>query len=391
MEIMVYILFPLNFKEIIKEFYKKESDKIKIKIENFYNSLPQNIMKKDIGALEFKSLCKLRYYIVNECKLEMKDLSSELYYFPMKYLNIVLFPFNDNYFSLNQDLSKYKYKIQYNNNFSRIQINCIINDIFKSITHYSLNSFGGADLGNFLEIKINENFRNVISNKFGFYKYHCRYLFSLVENTKNSSKTIQDHRKNERNLITQFFEEKNYNKIINDIDDIKNFELNEDLYYFSQISFTARAFDMAILKKEKDNTYTLFLFQVSNNKMYELKSKIYYIIEANNVSVNLKKIYGIEINRRYSTFILPENSSTSDFQSRLQSEDLNYIFFNPFTNKFLDKVNKTELFYLELEGSLLDYNPNLNFPDLQNIIRTNNIWEKSIKKYLNKKKFLLIN
>jgi hypothetical protein len=120
--------------------------------------------------------------------------------------------------------------------------------------------------------------------------------------------------------------------------------------------------------------------------MYELKSKIYYIIEANNVSVNLKKIYGIEINRRYLTFILPENSFTSDFQSRLQSEDLNYIFFNPFTNKFLDKVNKTELFYLELEGSLLDYNPNLNFPDLQNIIRTNNIWEKSIKKYLNKKK-----
>jgi hypothetical protein len=146
---------------------------------------------------------------------------------------------------------------------------------------------------------------------------------------------------------------------------------------------------MAILKKEKDNTYTLFLFQVSNNKMYELKSKIYYIIEANNVSVNLKKIYGIEINRRYLTFILPENSFTSDFQSRLQSEDLNYIFFNPFTNKFLDKVNKTELFYLELEGSLLDYNPNLNFSDLQNIIRTNNIWEKSIKKYLNKKKIFV--
>jgi len=379
-----------DINEIIKEFYKKESDKMKIKIENFYSSLPQNIMAKDIAALEFKSLCKLRNYIVNECKLEMKDLSSELYYFPMKYLNIVLFSFNDNYFSLNQDLSRYKYKIQYNNNFSRIQINCIINDIFKSITNYSLNSFGGSALGNFLEIKIDENFRNEISNKFGFYKYHCRYLFSLVENTKNSSKTIQDHRKNERNLITQFFGEQNYNIIIDDIDDIKNFKLNEDLYYFSQISFTARSFDMAILKKERDNTYTLFLFQVSKNKKYELKSKIYYIIEANNVSNNLEKIYDIEIKRRYLTFILPENISSSDFQSRLQSENLNYVFFNPFTNKFLDKVNKTELFYLELEGSLLDYNPNLNLSDLKNIIRTNNIWEKSIKKYLKKKKNLLI-
>ena len=401
-----YITKYLNFKrsektkgneiisDIINKFYKKESEKMKMKIRDFFQEIGKNALDKSNCSngfdLEFNSLCKLRFYIIEEYLLRLSELSNEIYYFPMKYLNISLFPLNINYISLNKDLSEYKFRIQYNNNFSRIQINCIINDIFKNVTNFSFNSFGGSALGNFLEIKIDETFKNNIYNKFGFYNYNCRNLFSLVPNTANSPKTIEKHRKNEKNLITLFFGEEYYNKIIDDIDkeninDINYFVLDKDLYYFSQISFTGRAFDMAIIKKEHDNIFILFLFQVSKSKQSELKSKIEYILEANQVVNNLKNIYGIEINRMYLTFILPQNIVTDKFQAKLKSKGLNYIFFDLYTNKFIDNLNKLEINTLELKESLLDYNPKINIHDLQNIIASNNIWEKSIKKFLNRK------
>ena len=130
-------------------------------------------------------------------------------------------------------------------------------------------------------------------------------------------------------MISLFFGQQYYNKIIDDIDDIKDknyFKLNDDLYYLSQVSFTGRAFDMAVLKKAHDNTYTLFLFQVSKNKENELKSKIIYTLEANNVLNYLKSIYVIEIDKIYLTFILPLNSVTNKFQEKLNMNSLNYIF-----------------------------------------------------------------
>lgn len=377
--------------DIINKFYKIESEKMKIKIDDFYQEIRNKLKNTNDSNeydLEFKNLCKLRSYIIEDYNLSLTDLIKELYYFPMKYLNITLFPLNTNYFSLNQDLSDYKFKIRYNNNFTRIQINCIINEIFRKITNFSLNSLGGSALGNYLEIKVDETFRNDNYEKFGYYKYDCRYLFSLVHKTKNSPNTIKEHRMNEKNLITQFFGEQYYNKIIDDIDEIndnKHFILNKNLYYFSQISFTGRAFDMAVLKKVKNNVFILFLFQVSKNKKNELKSKIMYILEANNVLNYLASIYHIEINEIYLTFILPNNSITDVFQKNLNDNGFNYVFFDLHTNKFFDKINRKEINFLELQESKLDYNPYINIYDLQNIIIKNNIWEKSIKKFLNRK------
>ena len=381
-----------DINDIINKFYSNESNKMRNKINDFYQLIINDKTKKlkysDPFELEFQSLCNLRSYIIEGYKLKLTDLSNEIYYFPMKYLSITLFPINTNYFSLNQDLSSYRFKIHYNNNFFRVQINCIINDIYKKITNFSLNSFGGSALGNILEIQIDEIFRTKNKNKFGFYDYNCRNLFSLVPNTDNSSKTIQEHRKNEKNLIIQYFGKQYYNKIIDDIDDINkqnNFIFDKDLYYISQISFTGRAFDMAVLKKEYNNHYVLFLYQVSKNKQNELKSKIYYITEAKKVINNLCNIYKININRIYLSFILPLNSVTDKFQQNLMSNGLNYIFFDVYTNKFVDKLNKIEINSLELKESLLDYNPDINISDLQNIINLNNIWEKSVKKFLNRK------
>ena len=365
---------------------------MKEKIEEFYKQINKdksiNFKYSNIFEHEFQNLCKLRSYILEGTKLYLKDLSYELYSFPMKYLNIVLLPMNGNFFTFNQDLSNYSFKIQYNNNFIRIQINCIINDIFKNITNFSLNSFGGSALGNFLEIKIDEIFRNNNFKKFGFYYYNSRYLFSLVESTKNSSNTIKEHRKDEKNLITQFFNEEFYNKIIDDIDDINNenhFILKDDLYYFSQISFTGRAFDMAVIKREHGNSFILFLYQVSKNKNKELKSRKQYISEANNVVNNLENIYGIKITSIYLTFILPLNTITTKFQEKLKYNNLNYIFFDVNTNKFIDKTTKIEINSLEINDSLLNLKYNLNIYDIQRIITSNDIWENSIKKFLQRK------
>ena len=382
-----------NIKKIIDKFYHTESEKMKKKIGEFYYEISKKTKKSNSEnpsefELEFKNLCKLRSYIIEDYRLHLTNLSKELYYFPMKYLNITLFPISTNYFSLNQDLSDYRFNIQYNNNFTRIQINCIINEIYKKITDFSINSLGGSALGNFLEIKIDETFKNTNYKKFGNYIYNCRNLFSLVPSSKNSPKTIKKHRKNEKNLITQFYNEQYYNKIIDDIDDImdkNHFLLDENLYYFSQISFTGRAFDMAVLKKENNNIFTLFLYQASKNKINELKSKKTYILEANNVVKYLKSIYNIEINRIYLTFILPHNSVTDKFQQKLLDNGLNYIFFDLSTHRFLDRLNKKEIPVLELEESLLDYNPKINYYDLQKLIFTKNIWDKSIKKFLNRK------
>lgn len=248
---------------------------MKTKIEEFYQEIKnklkkcENYRRFDGFDLEFNNLCKLRSYIVGEYKIKLTDLPNEIYYFPMKYLNATLFPLNTNYISLNEDLSEYKFKIQYNNNFSRLQINCIINDIFKKSKSLFIKFLWGSALGNYLEIKIDEAFRNYTCNKFGFHTYNFRYLFSLVQDTKNSSNIIKVHRKNEKCLITQFFGEQYYN-----------------------------------------NCFILFLFQVYKIKQNELKTKYDYIFEANNVINYLKSIYGIEINRVYLTFILPYNNVT---------------------------------------------------------------------------------
>ena len=39
-----------------------------------------------------------------------------------------------------------------------------------------------------------------------------------------------------------------------------------------------------------------------------------------------------------------------------------------------------------MQNSLLNYNPSINYIDLQNLFISNNIWEKSIKKFLNRPK-----
>ena len=283
-------------KRVIRLFYEKVSGKMKSKINNFYEDLfikiDNNSEYTNYVHMEFQSLCKLRNYIFYEKKFIMSDLAQQLLLFPMKYLQIVINDYNEFSFPLKTMDLNYSFKLEYNNDFTRILINRIIEEIFKNATKVSMNSFKGSAEGTFLELKIDEYFRNNSSHIFNLKDLECRYLFSLVSKTNNSDLTIKKHRKEEVDLI--FFGKDSYNRInIDDIDDDKkklgedHYKLNKEYYYFSQVSLTGKTFDMCFLVKENDNTYKLYLFQVSKSKSDELFSKDFYDESAECVAKNL--------------------------------------------------------------------------------------------------------
>ena len=218
-----------NEKKIIRMFYDKISGKMKLKINNFYEDLYNKNYKdnKDNNYsnyihMEFQSLCKLRNFIFYEKKFIMSDLAQQLLIFPMKYLQIAINDYKDSFFPLKEMGLNFSFKLEYNNNFTRILINRIIDDLFKNITKVSINSFKGSAEGTFLELKIDELFRNNSSQIFDLINLECRYLFSLVSKTDNSDLTIKKHREEELKLL--FIGKDSYSSIL--IDDINDDKKN---------------------------------------------------------------------------------------------------------------------------------------------------------------------
>ena len=381
-------------KRVIKLFYEKISGKMKSKIDNFYEDLYkknfQNLQYSNYIHMEFQSLCKLRNYIFYDKKFIMYDLAQQLLLFPMKYLQIVINDYDEFSFPQKRMALNYSFKLEYNNNFTRILINRIIGELFKNINKVSINSLKGSAEGSFLELKIDELFRNNSSHVFDLKELECRYLFSLVSKTNNSDITIKKHREEEVELL--FFGKDNYNSIlIDDIDDDKkklkknHYQLNKSCYYFSQVSLTGKAFDMCIIVKEKDNNYKLYLFQVSKSKSDELGTQWYYLQMAEKVAKNLKELYGINITGRHLIFILPKANYNSQFLEALKNRNFCYIFFDKDTNEFYysnsEKINK-----FDFPGSFLDIkliNDDLDYRKINDNYIT---WQNSMKAYINRKR-----
>ena len=381
-------------KRVIKLFYEQISEKMKLKIQNFYDDLykqyDNNIQYSNYIHMEFQSLCKLRNYIFYDKKFIINDLAQQLLLFPMKYLQIVINDYDESSFPQKAMELNYSFKIEYNNNFTRILINRIIEELFKNITKVSINSFKGSAEGSFLELKIDELFRNNSSHIFDLKELECRYLFSLVSKTDNSDNTIKKHREEEVELL--FFGKDNYNSILIDdiIEDKKKFEknhfkLNKNYYYFSQVSLNGKAFDMCIIVKEKDNKYKLYLFQVSKSKSDELGTKFQYIQTADQVAENLEKLYGIKITGRYLIFILPKINYNLNFLYELRNRNICYIFFDIDTDEFYnsnnEKINK-----FDFPGSYLDLkliNEDLDYKKINDYFMT---WQNSMKAFINRKR-----
>ena len=262
--------------------------------------------------------------------------------------------------------------------------------MFKYITKISINSFIDSAKVSFLELKIDELFRNNSSHFFNLQELECRYLFSLVSKTDNSDIIIKKQREEEVELL--FFDKDNYNSILIDdiIEDKKKFEknhfkLNKNYYYFSQVSLTGKAFDMYIIVKEKDNQYKLYLFQVSKSKSDELGTKSQYIQTADQVAENLENLYGIKITGRYLIFILPKINYNLNFLYELTNRNFCYIFFDIDTDEFYnsnnEKINK-----FDFPGSYLDLkliNEDLDYRKINDYYLT---WQNSMKAFINKKR-----
>ena len=160
---------------------------MKTKIDKFYEDLYKlddyRQQFTNYVHLEFQSLCRLRSYIFYRNKFNINDLANQLLLFPMKYLQIVINDYDECYFPIKKysEFNNYSFKINYNNNFIRIQINNIIGKLFKNISNVSINSFRGSGEGTFLEMKIDEAFRDEKMKIFGINDLECRYLFTLVQ------------------------------------------------------------------------------------------------------------------------------------------------------------------------------------------------------------------
>ena len=310
----------------------------------------------------------------------------------MKYLHITINNYDESFFPLKKMNYNLSFKIEYNNNFIRIQINKIIDEIFKGINNVSINAFKGSGEGTFLELKVDEIIRSNSLKTLGIQDLECRYLFSLVSSTPSSNKTILEHRKREVKLM--FFGKNGYNILIDDIDKdtlIKNnqnhYNLDKNYYYFSQVSLTGKAFDMCIIEREKDNTFKLYLFQVSKNKYQELQEKYYYSYQANCVAKNLKNLYKIDCTNKYLIFILPKISDTTEFRKNLELKNYYYIFYDSSTAKFYNK-NENELHNLEFQDSLINLKEMTEIKDSEKIKQNYFLWENSMKSFLNKKRTL---
>ena len=376
---------------IISLFYEKEAKKMENKIHCFYEKLYRNNFKNneynDYYILEFQALCKLRSYIFYDKKFNIYNLADELLIFPMKYLHININNYDQSFFPLKQIKNNISFKLEYNNNFVRVQINRIIENIYKGIINVSINVFKGSAKGTFFEMKIDEIFRSKSRNILGISNLECRYLFSLVSNTNNSPVTIKKHRKNEARLL--FFGKKEYNILIDDIDtdkfDNAHFNLDKNCYYFSQVSLTGKAFDMCIIIREKDNNFKLFLFQASKKKEEELGSKAYYLSQGDNVANNLEMLYNIKITTKYLIFFVPKINDSQEFIKKLDKNKFEYIYIDIFSNQFYDKNNQ-ELHSLGNQESILDSHSILNLEDYEIIKKNNLIWENSLKDFINQNK-----
>ena len=377
-------------KRVIQLFYKQISDKMKAKIGTFYETLFKTNNKDSQYSnyihMEFQSLCKLRNYIFYEKKFIISDLAQQLLHFPMKYLQIVINDYDKSYFPQDAMELNYSFKLEYNNDFTRIIINRIIEELYNNITNIKINSFRGSAEGTYLEIKIDELFRKNCA--FDLNNLESRYLFSLVSKTDNSEDTVKKHREEEIKLL--FFGNDNYISILIDdidIDKIKKFKkdhyiLNKNYYYFSQVSLTGKTFDMCVIVKEKDNVYKLYLFQVSKNKTVELGTNMFYLKQADDVAQNLEKLYNINITERHLIFVLPKINYDSKFKETLKESGFCYIFFDIYTSEFYN--NKFEIInHFDFPGSLLDINIMTDYKKINNNVIT---WQNSMKAFINKKR-----
>ena len=321
--------------EIIKEFYEMCHNHIQIKIKGFY-SMFEN---ENVTMEEYIRLKELRDIIFTKELFTLEGLRRKIKYYPGKYLNIIPKKIAD--IDSPSNLEYQAFQIKYSNMFFKLAMDNILNLLdgeIKALNKPVKGSGGGI---NFESNVINSI---LFSNEhiFGQLNYNKRNVFSLVGKTENSKKTVEKHRKEEKNnKLFKFYNINEYSEEIDDIDfeiGSNKIKLTENLYLIAQISKTGRSFDFAILKKSIDSEeWFLYLFQASINKESELKSKDFYIKDSIKSESYLNSLYKITIKKTYLIFVIPFNDFDNSFAIKLDEREIYYIYFK--TCQFYDKYD----------------------------------------------------
>ena len=377
----------MAIEDIIKNFYEISKFKIINKIDDFYLNSSENNNIMNFQLFEYQKLLELRNLIYDERLFSLNEIKMILPYFPMKYLQTQInINWNKKFDCYNVPKNR-KFKIQYVNNFIKIVINHIINEIEKSFDNTN-NIPKCLNDGNFFEKEILRTLLNQKKIIFGQSKFNRRNVFSLIGITNYSKKTIDKKRAQEDNILYEYYDIKQYNCVIDDIDE-KNpdkLKLTEDVYILIQISMTGKSFDFAILTKSKDETWFLSIYQITKRKKKELKKKDVYIEDLKNCEEYLSKLYNIKIEKIYFTFILPFELYDKDFLKNLEKNKINYIYYKIKDKEFIDKEEMI-VSKICLKDSEIKNENNMNNNDLSNLKLNEslNIWNKSVNKFISRK------
>ena len=370
--------------EIIEKFYKERHHHMKQKISGFYSIIENE--NQSVTVEEYIRLKELRDIIFNKDLFTIGEIRKKMKFYPGKYLYII--PKK----SINIESPNQKeiqtFQIKYPNMFCKLTINNLLNileDEIQALNRFVTGSGGGINF----ERNVIDSILYSSEQVFGQLFYKKRIVFSLVGKTKNSKKTIEKHRAEEKNnKLFKFYGVSEYTEKIDDIDYDNNstqIKLADNLYLITQASKTGRSFDFAILKKSNDSDeWFLYLFQATINKVNELKSKEKYISDSFKCELYLNGLYHITIKKIFLIFVIPYNAFDNAFTFKLDERKIFYIYYK--SCQFYDRYNNiiSNLNFIGAEITKKE-RKDIDYDQLK-IEKSLNAWEISVNKYLKRKR-----
>ena len=364
---------------------KGENEQLNI-VNNFLFSNFQHFQKKILEFYEkdynfLENLIELRRIIFIKKKFKIKEFSELAEKYPLKYLKIIINGKNN--FQYNITEMDCKFRFEFMNNFIRHSINKIISDKKKEIFGSNSNDFSGSVKGNFLEKEVIEKFNKYLKQTLGIEKIEKKYLFSLVGTKKHSKTSVEKKRKNEKILEKIFYDEQQFNCIIDDIDINEKHNLKENTnYLLIQLSETGEDFDFSFLFL-KDNKYYLINFQVTKNKSTtKIKSSEKYIESGEKIKNHIQNLYNIKVNNSINKFIIPYNEDKT--KNNLIKSNISFLLYNENDfNFYIDKNIKLQLNDITYNDNEIIYDEKM---DIENLELSLEIISMSEKSFLKKKR-----
>ena len=185
-----------------------------------------------------------------------------------------------------------------------------------------------------LKLIISENVKK--NKKFLLY---CIFDCEIVENFVPNAFFIQNYITRETNTLRTFIENKN--QILN-----KKKKLKGDYVFFTQLQFTGKYYDCALLVPCKDGSgYKLMVLQISKRKITSQRFfREEHMIILNRVKNKLEKEYDVIIKEGHFSYILIYEDPDKDIINFCEDYNLNYFLFSIDTLSFMNLEDSNIIF-----------------------------------------------